>query len=178
MERFYTREDLGMFWDTSFKQTLQLTCSIIHPQFPEHFRKITHKSCVDAILLKHNHVGVNCVFAMAATQLKNRGLQLPISWSWGTLSHVEEDTRLRPDWAGTIHSTNPPYMNRLPGDTKQSKKWTSTMRGSDSRNDQKEFRKPLGQALLYCIKVISRYGYIVTDAEVFFLSPDKIRRAC
>lgn len=127
------------------------------PPIPEHFRKITNESCVEAILLKHNHVRVNCALAVAATQLKNRELKLPISWSWGSLSHVEEDTRLGPDWAGTIHSTNPPYVNRVPGDTKQSKKWTSTMRGSDIGGDQEEFRKPLRQALLYCIKVNSRY---------------------
>lgn len=61
------------------------------PPIPEHFRKITNEACVDAILLKHNHVKVNCALAVAATRLKNRGLQVPISWSWGSLSHVEEE---------------------------------------------------------------------------------------
>ena len=143
------------------------------PPIPEHFRRLTDESCVDAILLKHNHVRVNCALAVAATHLKNRGLQLPIFWSWGSLSHVEKDTRLRPDWAGTIHSPNPPYVNRVPGDTKQSKKWTSTMCESGVRGQREEFLKPLRQALLYCIKVNSRYGYIITDAEGFFFRRTK-----
>jgi len=53
------------------------------------------------------------------------GLRLPISFSWGSLTYMQEDTRLRPDWAGTIHSGDPPYENRVPGDTKQSKKAVS-----------------------------------------------------
>lgn len=137
------------------------------PQIPRHCRKLTNESCVEAILLKHNHVKVNCALAVVATRLKNRGLQVPISWARGSLSHVGEDTRLRPDWAGIIYLENPLYANRVPGDTKQSKKWTSTMRGSTIWNDQEEFHKPLRQALLYCIKVNSRYGYILTDAEAF-----------
>lgn len=143
------------------------------PPIPEHFCKLTNKSCVDAILLKHNHVRVNCALTVAPTQLKNRGLQLPISWSWGSLSHVEEDTQLCPDWAGILHLPNPPYMNRVLSDTKQSRKWTSTMRNLDVRSYQEEFFKSLRQVLLYCIKVNSRYEYIITDAEEFFFCRTK-----
>lgn len=47
------------------------------------------------------------------------------------------------------------------------------MRDSGKWNDQEEFRKPLCQALLYCVKVNSRYGYILTDAEAFFFRRTK-----
>ncbi len=171
--RDFTREKIIECFGDILQANIEAELLYQPPPIPEHFRKLTNESCVDAILLKHNHVRVNCALTVAATQLKNRGLQLPISWSWGSLSHVEEDTRLRPDWAGTIHSPNPPYVNRVPGDTKQSRKWTSTMRDSDVRSHQEEFLKPLRQVLLYCIKVNSRYGYIITDAEGFFFRRTK-----
>lgn len=154
--RDFTREKVLECFGDILQATTSADLLYQPPPIPGHFRKLTNESCVEAILLKHNHVRVNCALAVAATRLKNRGLQVPISWAWGSLSHVEEDTRLRPDWAGIIHSENPPYANRVPGDTKQSKKWTSTMRGSKIWNDQEEFHKPLRQVLLYCIKVNSR----------------------
>ncbi len=174
--RPWTDFTLGKILDC-FGDVLQVATSpdrLYQPSpIPEHFRNLTDESCVDAILLKHNHVKVDCALQVAAARLKDHGLQLPISWSWGSLSSVEEDRRLRPDWAGTVHSQGPPYVNRVPGDTKQSKKWTSTMKDSTVRGYQEEFRKPLRQALLCCTKVNSRYGYIITDAEAFFFRRTK-----
>lgn len=133
-----------------------------------HHRNLMDESSMGAILKKYNHVIVDRSLQVAQSRLEGRGLHLPISWSWGSLSHIEEDPRLRPDWAGTIHSGSPPYENRVPGDTKQSKKWRSTMKDSASSSDQEEYWKPLRQVLLYCVRVNSRYGYIITGAEALF----------
>lgn len=83
------------------------------------------------------------------------------------------DTRIQPDWAGTAHAQVPPYLNQVPGDTKQSRKWTSNMKNSPVATHQEEFLKALRQVLLYCIRVNSRYGYIITDAEAFFFCRKK-----
>lgn len=75
--------------------------------------------------------------------------------------------------SNTIQSGTLSYPNQVPGDTKQSKKWTSTMGSLQTSHDQEEFHKPLCQVLLYCIKVNSRYRYIFTDIEAFFFRRTK-----
>jgi hypothetical protein len=92
------------------------------PPIPQHHLKVTDESCVETILKKHNHIIIDRALQLAHPQLEGRGLRLPISTSWGSLAHLQENPRLRPGWAGTIHSGHPPYENRLPGDTKQSAK--------------------------------------------------------
>ena len=126
------------------------------PPIPEHFHKRTSEAYVEAILLKHNHVRVDCALQIAAAHLEDYELDLPVSWAWGSLSTLVDDTRLRPDWAGTVHSENPPYRNRVPGDTKQSAKWTSNLKDSEDEIDLEEFRKPLNLVLLYCIRANTR----------------------
>lgn len=95
--RDFTREKVLECFGDILQATTSADLLYQPPPIPEHFRKLINESCVEAILLKHNHVRVNCALAVAATRLENRGLQVPISWAWGSLSHVEEDTRLRPD---------------------------------------------------------------------------------
>ena len=140
------------------------------PPIMEHHRRLTDEACVSAVLTKHNHVRVDCALQVASRRLRDRGLRLPISWSWGSLSDVQEDPRLRPDWAGTVHSGNVPYPNLVPGDTKQSAKWKSNM---NTPRQQEEFRKPFRQGLTYCVKLNTRYGYIVTDAEATYFRRTK-----
>lgn len=148
---------------------------LLHQPQPiaERHRKLTDESSVTAILLKHNHIIVDCALELAQLRLRGRGFRLPISWSWGSLSQVEEDPRLRPDWAGTLDSGSLPYENRLPGDTKQSAKWKSTFKDSPLKGNQEEYWKPLRQGLLYCIRLNSRYGYIISDAEALFFRRTK-----
>lgn len=146
------------------------------PLIDEPFRKLTNEACLEAILMKHNHVIVNCALKVAGTRLQNIGLQLPIFWSWGALSDVEEDLRLRHDWAGIVvnaQSPNPPYVNRVPGDTKQSHKWASMMCKPKFEENSEDFLNPLRRVLLYCVKVNSRYGYIITDEEACFFRRTK-----
>ena len=143
------------------------------PRILPYFSKLTDEACVTAILLKHNHIKVNCALEVAASKLANRGLQLPIYWSWGSLGRVRDDPRLRPDWAGTVGEDDPPHINRIPGDTKQSAKWSSELRNLENEGSQREFLQPLNQVLLYCTRARSRYGYIITDAEAYFFRRTK-----
>lgn len=98
------------------------------PPIRKQHLKLTDESSVDSILKKHNHTIVDRALELVEPRLEGRGLRLPISMSWGSESHLQEDSRLRPDWAGTIGSGRAPYENRVPGDTKQSAKWRSTMK--------------------------------------------------
>lgn len=52
---------------------------------------LTDESSVDAILKKHNHVIVDRALQLGHSRLEGRCLHLPVSWSWGSLSHIEED---------------------------------------------------------------------------------------
>lgn len=135
------------------------------PPIALHHLFLTGEASVDAILKKHNHVIIDNALQLAQPRLQGRGLCLPISFSWGSLSYIDDDPRLCPDWAGTVHSGRPPYVNRVPGDTKQSENWRSTMNNSLSTAVREEFLKPLRQLLLYCIRTKTRYGYILTDLE-------------
>lgn len=141
------------------------------PPISEHHRRLTDEACVTAILTQHNHVKVNCALQVTLYRLRDRGLR-SMSWSWGSLSDVQDDSRLRPDWAGTENSENVPYSNRVPGDTKQSAKWNTNM-NTNTPTVQEEFRKPLRQVLTYCVRLNTRYGYIITDAEAYFFRRTK-----
>lgn len=143
------------------------------PPLPQHHRRLTDESCVESILKKHNHTIIDRALELAQSRLDGRGLHLPISMSWGSLADVQEDRRLRPDWAGTIHTGLPPYENRVSGDTKPSSKWSSAMKDSASVSIQEEYWKPLRQLLLYCVRVNTRYGYIISDAEALFFRRTK-----
>ncbi|OAL31657.1 hypothetical protein AYO20_08200 [Fonsecaea nubica] len=123
------------------------------PPIPQYHLKLTDEECVGSIFKKHNHVIIDRALQLAQPHLGGRGLHLPISMSWGSLSYLQEDPRLRPDWAGTIHSGKPPFPNRVPGDTKLSAKWKSNMKDSPKTGAQDEYMKPLRQLLLYCIRV-------------------------
>lgn len=142
------------------------------PPIASHHLRLTGEPALDAIIKKQNHTVVEAALQLAQPHLEGRGLCLPISWSWGQLSTIPGDSRLGPDWAGTIHSGRTPYPSRVPGETKQSQKWNTAMRNSTPA-EQTEFRRPLQQLLGYCIPLGTRYGYIITDYEAVFLRRTK-----
>jgi hypothetical protein len=141
------------------------------PPIARHHLTPTGEPSVEAILLKHNHTIVDHALQLAQARLQGRGLCLPISWSWGSLSAPGFDSRSCPDWAGTIHAGAPPYASRVPGETKQSMKWKSSMH--DVNDEKREYDKPLEQLLHYCYRCNTRYGYIITDAEAVFVRRTK-----
>ena len=89
----------------------------------------------------------------------------PVTWALGSASELPGRTQFRPDYAGVTSMVNQPYpkLSVLPGDTKQSRKW-STLHGISLHN--RELMKPFEQALFYAIAVSSRYVFIVTDKEL------------
>lgn len=127
---------------------------------------LTDESSVEFILTKHNHTISRLCLRIAQSLLKDRGFRFPISWSRGSLSHVQEDPRLRPDWAVAVPSKKPPYEDRAPGDTKQSKKWNTAMKDSRNSHIQEEFQKPLRQIHLYCTRVNCRSSFLISDLEL------------
>ncbi len=77
---------------------------------------------------------------------------------------------VRPDWAGIIRSklyeqggrgTRKSYVNVLPGDSKLSTKWNTSMAREDA-----EFKKPLFQICHYCDLAGVRYGHLLTQKEL------------
>lgn len=60
--------------------------------------------------------------------------------------------------------------NVLPGDTKISTKWSSRdiVEGPvQSEYTTKDWLRPFSQVYTYCVKANARYGYIITDKELF-----------
>jgi hypothetical protein len=85
--------------------------------------------------------------------------------------------RKLPDWAGvrrlSTRSDSDSYdhrpINMLPGDTKVSYKWNSKeIKATEVGRKKKvpEWLWPIMQVFTYCIRLDTRYGYIVTDEEV------------
>ena len=84
----------------------------------------------------------------------------------------ESERKLFPDWAGVRKAHNlPTYVNRCPGDTKLSGKWTSM-----GDRTKKFYWWPIAQVLGYCDTWRVRYGYLITQEElvVFRFSADPI----
>lgn len=79
----------------------------------------------------------------------------------------------KPDWACIKRSPNAPkekYKNLLPGDTKPGRKWSSSViNRADGHVDRMPIndKRPLLQIYSYLIKNETRYGYIITEAELF-----------
>ncbi|KAK5989705.1 hypothetical protein PT974_07961 [Cladobotryum mycophilum] len=85
-------------------------------------------------------------------------------------SHYGRGTRCHsdyePDWSviSSYWTDETGYVNLLPGDTKLDSKWWPTM-----LQDSKEFpewRKVVIQITTYMISVGSRYGFVITDANL------------
>ncbi|ATY60519.1 hypothetical protein A9K55_005862 [Cordyceps militaris] len=90
---------------------------------------------------------------------------------FGRGSRCHADGIYVPDWsvvsqshAGVIGE----MLNMLPGDTKISSKWWSSMLEDDDRNFG-EWKKVLDQIVTYMASCSARYGFIVTDTEVVAL---------
>ncbi|KIW22020.1 uncharacterized protein PV07_12578 [Cladophialophora immunda] len=149
------------------------------PPIAAHDLNLTDESSVTFILTKRHHTIIDCALQIAQDQLKDRGFGFPISWSLGSRSHVQEDPRLRPDWAVTNHSGKPPYEDLGPGDTKQSKKWNTSMKDSRDEHMREEFEKALRQVHLYSIRVNCRSCFLISDLELVWLrrrkSPEPAR---
>ena len=74
----------------------------------------------------------------------------------------------KPDWGAVVDRKNK-SKNLLPGDTKLSSKWSSSkIEPGEVRYShvQKDWMRPLEQIYTYCLRNNTRYGYLITDAEL------------
>lgn len=82
--------------------------------------------------------------------------------------------KFQPDWAGVRkagvkHHDRPD--NILPGDTKVSYKWKSTEINTTKipSDYAPSWLWPIMQVFTYCVRLNTRYGYIITDEEIVIL---------
>ncbi|ODH53476.1 hypothetical protein GX48_00307 [Paracoccidioides brasiliensis] len=99
-----------------------------------------------------------------APQLANMNLT-PITVDTGDASQITN--RLRPDIsffrAGSTPSSSP---NRCPGCLKVSRKWRSDWGKASSHSDRTEYLQVLSQVNFYMKQLNTRYGFVLTDAEL------------
>lgn len=122
------------------------------------------------ILSKYIVGPVNEALAFAS-QYTGRNLDLRLGRSGKSSSMVALDNRYRPDWALCCHGhTNPnvpdKYISLLPGDSKLSTKWHSSLY---LMREHKIWEHPVNQVASYSISAPSRYGFIITDQELVVL---------
>lgn len=138
------------------------------PDFP--FCKYFDENSLESLLIKWNQSVVSEALAKAQAGLSDdqesiymvRGGQAqPPFRNW------------KPDWACVRRSASAPLektKNLLPGDTKLSQKWSSAViEKAGGKIDKMSINdvKPLNQIYSYLINNGTRYGFIITDAELF-----------
>ena len=88
----------------------------------------------------------------------------------GWIPNIPDKKSVRPDWAGITdrlthqNETTPRrkcYVSILPGDSKLSTKWRSSLDPEDA-----EFKRPFFQIFKYCELAKVRYGYLLTQEEL------------
>ena len=147
--------------------------------FPFHLTEIRDEDSLEALLIRWNNAVIS-----EALSLTHRGEQSGDLDSEGhganeifmargghaKIPKYKSQKGLRPDWAGIMrgnlcevesNQTRTSYMNVLPGDSKLSTKWNTSM-----GPDKAEFHKPFHQICSYCDLAEVRYGYLLTQEEL------------
>ena len=89
-----------------------------------------------------------------------------IAFTKGTDAQAPRGAGRRANFSGTFLSFSDLPRNRLPGFAKLSSKWRSNMEHG-TKKEQDEFWRVLGQVVRYSAAAGTRYGYIITDQELF-----------
>ena len=99
----------------------------------------------------------------------------------GGVCVYDNDSQIRADWAlvsEDFQDKQGYFYNFMPGDSKISSKWKSTTGMRERRKtDMEELNElPIQQVATYCDRSLSRYGFVISDAElvVFELRKDPI----
>lgn len=147
------------------------------------FRQIYDENSLESVLIKWTQSVVT--EALAKTQTNNgfnshakmvfmkKGGQAYIDPTESDEPPVksQQTKRRLPDWAGVLESSKCSGRpdNILPGDSKLSSKWeTSKIRvGKTSTSKGDRWMGPINQIYTYCIRANARYGYLITDRELF-----------
>lgn len=146
-------------------------------------REIHDEDSLEALLIRWNYGVVSTALSIAQRQLTSpklgevghcadeismvRGGQAPVP----SLPNQHKKA-CRPDWAAKIshlasatkrtQKCQESTWNILPGDTKLSTKWKSSM----DKESNPEYLKPLNQIFRYCKHARVRYGYLLTQEEL------------
>ncbi|KAG8533636.1 uncharacterized protein KY384_001377 [Bacidia gigantensis] len=133
--------------------------------------------CSDEDSLEHNVISKWNYCVLDEALKKCQGYLKPVHGSTrmvrgGEVRSPDPNLRYRPDW-GCIRSIPPNHeikcKNLLPGDTKVSGHWSSHQIKDGLVEDTKVNRgwlRPLRQIYTYCLRNGTRYGYLITDAEL------------
>ena len=149
--------------------------SIRHPPTHAEVMISDESSFQGQVLLQWNYPVVSEALSESQDHLSGKVLRRNVSMALGSEATLPgHDAKLKPDWAGiqrkatdTFNSTKP--INILPGETKVSKKWSS----SDIEKGEvtttyhiSDWLRPIAQIFTYCVQSGNRYGYIISDKEL------------
>ena len=142
------------------------------PDFP--FCKYFDENSLESLLIKWNHSTVSEALAKAQAVLGQTQDHIYMVRG-GQAESPYPERKWKPDWgsvrmpkSGTLEKRK----NLLPGDTKVSTKWSSAMIKTEEPQFSREdidWMRPLRQIYSYCLRNETRYGYIITDAELVVL---------
>jgi hypothetical protein len=95
-------------------------------------------------------------------------MALPVSFSQGAFSRLETQSKLPPHWAGVrVAEATQGHQVLVPGDTKVSSKWQSGLERATRKSEKKRFKDVLRQVVHYCSIGNLRYGFVITDKELY-----------
>lgn len=126
------------------------------------------------------HVAESAIFGRVDKALRKTRKALPahemnLVPGGNTALYFLEGTRFEPDYAATMPSLPRSQVggrrayNILPGDAKPSNKCCNDMVVKAINRNQFDNLWPFRQLLHYCLGAYSRYGYLLTDKEVFIV---------
>lgn len=144
------------------------------PELP--FCQIHDEDSLVSLIVKWNQSVVSNALSAAQSHLDGRLPHKVIYMSkGGQAQYPGNHSGLRPDWAGVkpsiaaINTSSTKAQNVLPGETKLSRKWSSTKiepERVEGIMEKQEWFLPLSQIFSYCVRANARYGYIITDKEL------------
>lgn len=139
------------------------------PELP--FCKYFDENSFESLLIKWNQSVVS--EALSETQRVLDQMHDPVYMVRGGQARSPyPKKRWKPDWGCVRLSQAKPQTkgkNLLPGDTKVSAKWSGKLIEAGEVEYTKKTRnwmRPISQIYSYCVRNNTRYGYIITDAEL------------
>lgn len=146
-------------------------------EFHPAFLRVCDEDSLTSILVKSHQSIVLEGLRQASDSLLEQRVEM-VKGGQGYMVHKRRSQKpFKPDWAGICSVSNDSTRPRniLPGETKISSSWKSSdipscLKGDGNvRPEQMHKLWPLRQILAYCLDFFARYGYIITDKELFVL---------
>ncbi|KAL8937607.1 MAG: hypothetical protein Q9216_004347 [Gyalolechia sp. 2 TL-2023] len=134
-------------------------------------RQISGERSLESFLYKWTQPTVTEALAKAQSRLQSESSSKRVYMMTGDQAIIPGKLKLFPDWAGVLQSakTSGRPRNILPGDTKPSKKWNSSVLQPGKRvqlGESLDSLAPINQIYTYCLRANARYGYLISDCEL------------